>query len=230
MSNVFVDLLPLILAATLTPIYPLIVLLLLQSERGLGRATAFVAGVVVVRLVQGVLFGLVLAPAIKAEIAADLEVIGPTLLTMLGILLLVMGVRKWRNGGDDADEEEPSRWMSAFTGMSTLKAVFAGATQILLSVKQWFITLSAIGLIEEAQPGIAAGVGLYLIFMLATQLLVLLPILAFAVAPQKSADPLRKTYGWLQSHSRVVVVTVSLVFGLFILYRGIIGLLAIRGM
>ena len=105
------------------------------------------------------------------------------------------------------DEEEPSRWMSAFTGMSALKAVFAGAIQILLSVKQWFLTLSAIGLIEEAQPGIAAGVGLYLIFTLATQLLVLLPILAFAVAPQKSADPLRKTHGWLQSHSRVVVVS-----------------------
>ena len=102
MSNVFVDLLPLILAATLTPIYPLIVLLLLQSERGLGKAIAFVAGVVAVRLVQGVLFGLVLAPAINAEIATDLEVIGPTLLTMLGILLVVMGVKKWRNGGNDA--------------------------------------------------------------------------------------------------------------------------------
>lgn len=230
MSNVLVDLIPLILGATLAPIYPIIVLLLLQSERGLGKAIAFVAGAVAARLLQGVIFGFALAPAVEAETAAGLALIGPTLLTLVGVLLLVMGVKKWRKGGDEEDGEDPPKWMSSLTGMSPLKAAGAGALLILLAVKQWVFTLSAISVIEEAQPGMAAGIGLYLLFTLATQLLVLPPILAFMVAPQKSAAPLRAAQGWLQRHNRVIVVAVSLVFGVFFLYRGIAGLLAVRGM
>ncbi len=230
MSNVLVDLIPLILGATLVPIYPIIVLLLLQSERGMGKSVAFVAGALVVRLLQGVLFGLVFAPAVDAESSAGLVLIGPTLLTLVGILLLVMGVKKWRKSGDDEDGEEPPKWMSTFTEMSVIKAAGSGALLMLLSVKQWVFTLSAISVIEEAQPGITAGAGLYLLYTLATQILVLPPMLAFAVAPQKSAAPLQAAQGWLQRHNRVIVMVVSFAFGIYFLYRGIAGLLAVRGM
>ncbi|MBE2239511.1 MAG: GAP family protein [Caldilineaceae bacterium] len=230
MSNMFVDLIPLILSATLAPIYPIIVLLLLQSERGLGKTIAFVTGAVTMRLLQGVIFGLVFAPAVDAESAAGLALIGPTLLTLLGVLLLVMGVKKWRKGGSDEDGNTPPAWMSALSDMTVLKAAGSGALLILLSVKQWVFTLAAIGVIEEARPGLAAGVGLYLLFTLGTQILVLPPILAFAIAPARSAGPLRAAQGWLQRHNRVIVATASLVFGLFFLYRGITGLLAFRTM
>ena len=230
MPAVIVDLIPLILGATLAPIYPIIVLLLLQSERGLGKAIAFVAGAVAARLLQGVIFGLVFTPAVDAESAAGLALIGPTLLALLGVLLLVMGVKKWRKSSDDEDGDEPPAWMGTLTEMSVIKAAGTGALLILLAVKQWVFTLSAIAVIEEAQPGMAAGVGLYLLFVLATQLLVIPPIVAFSVAPGKSAVPLRRAQGWLQRHNRVIVVTVSFVFGALFLYQGVAGLLALRGM
>ena len=72
MDILLVDLLPLIIGATLAPIYPIVVLLLLQSERGLVNASAFVTGAVTMRLLQGVIFGLVLAPAVEAESEAGL--------------------------------------------------------------------------------------------------------------------------------------------------------------
>lgn len=229
MSNVLVDLIPLVLAATLAPIYPIIVLLLLQSERGLSKAIVFVIGAVAARLLQGIFFGLILAPAVDAETAAGLALIGPTLLTLVGVLLIVMGVKKWRKGSDDEDGEEAPAWMGTLTEMSTLKAGGAGALLILLAVKQWVITLSAISVIEEAQPGIAAGAGLYLLFTLATQILVFPPMLAFAIAPQRAAAPLRAAQGWLQRHNRVIVVSVSFVFGAVFLVQGITGLLAYAG-
>ena len=108
MTDVFVDLIPLIVAATLAPIFPIIVLLLLQSERGLGKAIAFVIGAVTVRLAQGVIFGLVFRSAVEAESAAGLQLIAPTLLTILGILLLVAGVKKVRKE-DDGEDGEPKQ-------------------------------------------------------------------------------------------------------------------------
>jgi uncharacterized membrane protein YidH (DUF202 family) len=228
MLDVFIDLLPLILGAILAPIYPIIVLLLLQSERGLRKSIAFVAGAVAVRLVQGLIFGLAFAPAVDAESAAGIQLIGPTLLTIVGILLLTMGVKKWRKGNDDEDGDEPPAWMSRLTDISAFKAAGSGALLILLAVKQWVFTLSAISIIEEAQPGTMAGIGLYLLFTLATQILVLPPIIAFAIAPQQSAAPLHAARNWLQRHNRVIVIVVSLVFGAFFLYNGLTGLLAFR--
>lgn len=225
MATLFVDLIPLILGATLAPIYPIIVLLLLQSERGLGKAIAFVIGAVVVRLAQGVIFGVVFGPAVEAETAAGLQVIGPTLLTVVGILLLVAGVKKWRKE-EDGEESEPG-WMSKLADLTVLKAAGGGILLILIGVKQWVFTLSAIAVIEEAQPGLTVGVVAYLLFVAATQMLAMLPIVAFAVAPQKSAKPLAATQGWLQRHNRVIVIAVSLIFGVWFLFDGVSSLLAV---
>lgn len=224
MGEVFIELIPLILGATLAPIYPIIVLLLLQSERGLGKAIAFVTGAVVVRLAQGMVFGLVFGPAVEAESAAGLQLIAPTLLTVVGILLLVAGVKKWRKE-EDSEDNQPA-WMSKLTNLTVLKAAGGGMLLILIGVKQWVFTLSAITVIEEAQPELNAGIALYLIFVAATQMLAFPPILAFAVSPQKSAKPLAAAQGWLQRHNRVIVIAVSLIFGTWFLFDGVTSLMA----
>lgn len=73
--------------------------------------------------------------------------------------------------------------------------------------------------------GGSAGVSLYLFYILATQILVLPPILAYAIAPQRAAKPLQATQGWLERNNRVIVITVSFIFGLWFSYKGITGLL-----
>lgn len=88
--------------------------------------------------------------------------------------------------------------MAALGSLSALKAVGAGAVYVLVSVKQWVFTLSAIGVIGETELVGAAGAGMYLLFVLATQILVLPPI----------------------------VVVVSLVFGIWFLFKGISGLVS----
>ena len=225
MADVFVDLIPLILAATLAPVFPIIVLLLLQSERGLGKAIAFVVAAVTVRLVQGAIFGLVFRSAVEAESAAGLLLIAPTLLTVVGILLLVAGVKKLRKE-DDGEDSEP-KWMSRLSDLTVLKAAGGGALLMLVAVKQWVFTLSALAVIEEAQPGLTAGVALYLLFVVATQMLVLPPIIVFAVAPEKSAKPLTAAHGWLQRHNRVIMIVVSFVFGAWFLFKGVSSLLVL---
>jgi hypothetical protein len=80
--------------------------------------------------------------------------------------------------------------------------------------------------IEEAQLEPTAGVALYLLFVVATQALALPPIVAFAVAPGKSARPLAAARSWLQRHNRVIVIAVSLLFGVWFLFKGVTSLLA----
>ena len=219
-GDVTAELIPLIVGATVVPFYPIAVLLMLQGPGGLVNAIAFVAGNIAVRLAQGVLFGLVLGVAMAAS-SEDGQRLGvSTLLLTVGVLLSITAIKKWRKEEDP--DAPPPQWMSAIGGLSAVKAVGAGALLVTIAVKQWVFTLSAIG---EAELGEAASTGLYLIYALATQTLVVLPIVAYAVAPHRAAGPLEAAETWLERHNRVIVTTVSLVFGVWFLYKGITGLI-----
>ncbi len=223
MNTVLVELLPLMLGAALVPLYPILVLLLLLGEGGLRKASAFVAGMLAMRLVQGVLFGWVFGAAAEAYPDDGPQIIASTLFLVLGLLLLAAAVRKWRKQPDPDDP--PPQWMAALAGMPPLKAFGAGAGVITIDVKQLVFTLAALDVIAAAGLGGAASAGLYLFFALATQTLVLLPILAFAVAPQQAAKPLRAVQGWLERNNRPIMIGVSLVFGLWFFYKGVTGLI-----
>jgi Sap, sulfolipid-1-addressing protein len=209
--------------ATAVPFYPIVVLVLLQGQGGLSKALAFVAGNIVMRLAQGVLFGLVLGTAMGAA-SEDGQRLGvSTLLLIIGILLLITAVKKWQKAEDP--DEPPPQWMTAIGDLSAVKAVGAGALFVTIAVKQWVFTLSAIGVISEAGVGEAANIGLYLFYVLATQTLVLTPTLVYAVAPQQAARPLEAAQTWLERRNRVIVITVSLTFGVWFLYKGVSGLI-----
>jgi hypothetical protein len=218
-GDVIAGLLPLIVGATAAPFYPVAVLLMLQGRGGTAKALAFVGGNVAVRLAQGAVFGLVLGAAVAASSEDGHRLVVSALLLVVGILLLITAVKKWRKEDPDAP---PPRWMAAIGGLSAVGAVGAGALLATVAVKQWVFTLSAIG---EAEPGEAASTVLYLIYALATQTLVLLPILAYAVAPQRAAGPLKSAETWLERHNRAIVIAVSLIFGAWFSYKGATGLI-----
>ncbi|MFN8482903.1 MAG: GAP family protein [Anaerolineae bacterium] len=224
MGDSIVSLLPVMIGATLVPLYPIIVLLLLQSDGGLLKATAFVAGAVLARLVQGVLFGFVFGRAAEAYPVDGPDVIASTLLLVVSILLLVTAFRKWRKEADPDDP--PPKWMTTITGLSTAQAFGAGALFVTIAFKQWVFTLTAIDLIAAAGLGREASVGVYLFYTLVTQTLALIPLLAMAVAPRQAAKPVQAAQVWLERYNRPIVITVSLVFGLWFLYKGITGLIA----
>lgn len=78
------------------------------------------------------------------------------------------------------------------------------------------------------RPSIIAcvsGLTYSLLYVLATQTLVLTPILVCAVAPQQAARPLKAAQTWLERRNRVIVISVSLVFGGWFLYKGVSGLI-----
>jgi hypothetical protein len=221
LGNIIVDLLPVAVSATVVPFYIVAVLVLLQSDGGVVKTLGFVAGGVAVRLVQGLIFGLVFGAAMQSSSEGGQRLVISTLLLVLGILLLITAFMKWQKA---EDPDAPPRWMTTISGLSAPKAVGAGAIFATIAVKQWVFTLSAIGIISEAELGKAAGSGLYLFYVAATQTLVVAPILASAVAPQQALGLLEAAQTWLERHDREVAVTVSLIFGALFLYKSVTGL------
>ncbi len=219
--DLWLELLPVLIGAAAVPVYPILVLLLLQSKGGLGKAVAFVSGSVGMRLGQGLFFGFVLSTA--ASNPERSGTIVSVLLLLLGIFLLTTAVRKWRKV-DDPDAPPPA-WMSSISSLTPLKAFGMGALFVTIAIKQWVFTLSALGIISDAYLSTSTSVTTYLLYVVATQITALVPILFFAIAPTQAAQPLNNALRWLEKHNNTIMIVVSLIFGLWFTYKGLTGLL-----
>lgn len=225
MASVVAQLVPMILGAMLAPIWLIIVLLLLASPKGLGKAVGFLLGITLVRLLQGALFGLVFgaSPDAAGESDGSSPVVS-TLLLVVGILMLVTSYRKWRK--EDDPDDPPPKWMQSIDRTTPLRAIGLGAALTGIAVKLWVFTLSAIGVIRAAGLEFGQSVGAYLIYVLLAQLLLIAPIALSAVAPQAAGSTLRRASDWLARYNRPITIVVTLIFGTYFTWSAIAGLLA----
>jgi len=223
MGAVIVYLLPLIVGAAVLPASIIIALFLLRGEGGVLKALAFAAGAMAVRLVQGVLFGYVFGTAADTYGESGSNLITSTLLLVVGIVMLITALMKWRKEEDP--DAPPPKWMAILGGLSAIQAFGMGTVLMVLSIKQWVFTLSAIAVIEQGELSRAGSVMTYLFFVLAAQSLVLALILVSAVAPTQAARMLDAIQGWLERNNRAIVIAASSIFGVLFLWKGIAGLI-----
>lgn len=225
MTSVFGQLLPLILGAALAPLWVIIVLLMLANPGGLVKATAFVLGMTLTRLAQGVIFGAVLgaSSAAKADDGGKSAVVS-TLLLVIGILLLVAAYHKWRKEEDPDDP--PPKWIQSIDQMTPLKALGLGALMVAVGPKLWVFTLSALGVISAAELELGGGIAAYLTYIVLAQILLILAILVSAIAPRRSRTILQRATAWLKDYNRPISIAASLIFGLYFTWDGLQGLLA----
>jgi hypothetical protein len=222
MTSLFGELLPMILGNILAPIWLIIVLLLLASSGGVVKASAFVLGMTLTRVGQGLLFGAVLAAS--AESSADGGApVTAVLKLMLGILLLIAAFKKWQKEADP--DEPPPQWMQSLDQTTALKAFGMGALGIAVGPKLWAFTLSALAIINEANLERADAIIAYAAYIVLAQILLILAILVSVVAPQSSRAILQRAIAWLTTYNRPITMTVALVFGLLFTWDGVNGLL-----
>ena len=221
MGDIFIYLIPFIIGSALVPLQVMITILLLGNpNNGLIKAICLVAGMTTVRLLQGVIFGMLVS---RAETSGKSLVVS-TLLMVLGILLLITAYKQWRH--EDDPDGPPPKWMVMLDKLTPLKAFGMGAGLVLISGKFWVFTLSAIGVIEEAQLGQPSSTITFLLFVLLAQSLLLLAILIRVIVPKQSKAILETSSAWLTRYNRPIVLVVSLVFGLLFLFQGASGLLS----
>lgn len=222
MDTIITSLLPFIIGAALVPVQIIIVILLLTGERrGRLKAIAFVLGMTLMRVAQGVLFGLVLTGGSgdPADAGAGSGWVKATLMTLLGILLLTTAYKKWANEPDP--DAPPPRWLTMIDGLTPLTALLFGAGFILIAAKLWVFTLGAISVIGEAQLGQPDSTIAFLWYILLAQSLLIIPILIRLLLPRQAGRWLGAFGDWLEKYNNQIVMVVSLVFGLLFLYQGV---------
>jgi hypothetical protein len=226
MGSVIVSLLPIIIASAVMPAPIILTVMLLKSpQQGLLKASAFVVGMTSLRLLQGLIFGLILTDSTAAAVdeGSGKSALVSTLLMLLGILFLIAAYKKWIK--EDDPDAPPPKWIAMIDSITPLHAFGIGFGLLLIGAKFWVFTLSAISVIGDAHLGQPASSVAYLIFVLLAVSLLLLLILIRLVLPERSKVLLDSTSIWLARYNRPILIGVSLLFGLVFLVQGVSGLL-----
>jgi hypothetical protein len=222
MVNLWTSLIPLIIGGALVPIQIIITVLLLRSAAGRITAVAWVAGMTTVRLVQGVLFGLVLGASGDSGTSSS----GPG--TAVSLLLLVLAIVFYLSAAKQLlrhpdEDAPPPKWMSMIDGIRPGRAYLLGVGLLAIGAKFWVFTLGAIAAIADAGLGAAVSIVTFLVFVALTESIHLL-ILGVAYAlPARSATLLDRITGLLETNNRTIMIVLGLVFGTWFLLKALQG-------
>jgi hypothetical protein len=221
MSDLWRNLVPLVLGSAIVPAPLLVTILLLRSSAL--TAGAWLAGMTVVRLVQGAVFGLVFSSSSTSatETAAGRDALVAAVLLVLSVALFVTAARALL--GENDPDEPPPRWMATIDSVGTGRAFVLGAALVAISGKLWVFTLGAIAAIEEADVGPHRAVTSYLAFVVLVIAPQLVALALALVAPGRAKRGLERIAGWLRHNNRMLVVAISLVFGTWFLVKALQG-------
>ena len=224
MSETLLEILPYILGSAIAPFEIIIILFLLKNQhKGLGKAVLFLLGVTTTRILQGIIFGLVLNPGASADNANGKSPVLSMLLLVLGILLLNKAFKIIKKEPDP--EDDPPKWMATIDSVTATKAYTLGMQIPLINTKMWVFTLGAISTISYAQLALPISIYTYLIFIVLVQTLLILPILFRILLPKRSITFLQASSTWLVKNNRTILIVDLLVFGIYFFYQGFSGFL-----
>ena len=225
MTSVWSALLPVAAVSALVPVQVAVTILLLRSTAGRVAAAAWVAGMTSIRLLQGLVFGLVLSSSASAS--GETDTAGPAL--VVSVVLLVLAVLSYAAAAGawikDVDPDAPPpKWLGMAATVGPVKAFGAGAGLLLVSAKFWVLTLGAIASIGAAEVSHTSAIADFLVFVVLAESVHLTILTAAFVAPARSADTLDAVARWLERNNRQLVIGLGLGFGTWFAVKALTGL------
>ena len=223
MSSLWGSLIPLIIGGALVPIQIIVTIMLLRSTAGKATTVAWVAGMTTVRLVQGLVFGLILGSASAAgSSAAGPGAIVSGLLLVVAIVFLVGAARAILDEPDD--DAPPPKWMAMIERATPSTAYLLGVGLLVIGAKFWVFTLGAIAAIGAAGLDQTAAIFTYLVFVVLSESIVLAIVGVAYVVPHRAEAMIDRLSGLLARYNRVIVIVLGLVFGTWFMIKALNGL------
>ena len=217
MLELWGNLAPLIIVSAALPLQTILTLQLVRSSTR--AAFAWVAGMTTVRLLQGILFGIVFAASEERAGPDSPRFVLAGLLLILALLLYVKALRKLL-GAEDEDAPPP-QWLTKAGSMSPLAAFAAGAGFMTVSVKFLVFTLGAISAIAEAAVDARLSVLTFIIFVVLAEIGPLTILALAAIPSSQSAATLDAFSDWLRRNNRLITIVIGVVFGTWFLLKAL---------
>ncbi len=221
MNDMWINLLPVLLAMMISPARTLAVLLLLHTPRSTVTALSYVLGMVSAMMVQGAALGaaMSLIGLTGSDRSADLSIFVGALFLVGGVILLA-GAFKFATAPAGGGGSLASA-LEKLEHLGPSGAFKIGFGWIFASPKQWVFVLTAVAVIFTADLRPIGSLANYLVFTLLVQLAYLVIIGLFAVARDRVSPALDAVFEWIKGHLRASAIGLFAGFGLIFLVKGL---------
>jgi len=220
------SILPLAVAKMVAPTIVPLPIALLTGRHGRAKSSVFTLGWFLGPIVMGDLVLLLVAAfAVPGEAAST---IANALMLGLGLLCLLMTFQAWRLSASllpIGRTSDPAAWSENINRFSISQSFFSGALLSGSGFKGTALLLSTLAVIAEANLDLVQAQLALLIFAAIGSLLIGTPV-AIAVYFGERADAvLDALRAWLDQHGQAVVLGTLLVLGVWLIGKGLDGLL-----
>ena len=211
--------LPFAIGVAASAVAVIALVLILQGSRALPSGLSFTLGWVLgvgVVCAVGVAFGL----AVSDDPARWTQ----WLRTLLGVLLLVAAVRKWRQRVPSGQEPTPPKWMSGLQDSAPGKAAVLGFLLGGINPKNLMLTLGAAATLGASGLSSSELWITGIAYVVVASVTVLVPMGIYVLMRSKADELLANLGEWMKSNSDAITIVVLVIFGVKLLLGGLAGL------
>lgn len=220
MIDLLSTLLPLCLAATLSPVL-LTEQLLILGKSGARSGLAYLAGLVVVLAAAtavALLVGTTLQLPARPHLSAQTDIALGAALIVLGIAARLLGLRRRREGAGHAARKKTK------SSDSPLAAFTLAVGSMATDVTTLALVLVAAKDIAASRAGLLTLVVAVLMLLAFGSLPAWLPLLVAALSPRRGLAALQGLSAFVTKHGRTVVLILVVAVGVYLVVRGIVRL------
>jgi threonine/homoserine/homoserine lactone efflux protein len=220
MGDAIGQVLPFAVVVALSPIPIIGVVLMLGTPRARSNGPAFILGWLIGLSLAGTIVLLVASGANASESGEPATWVG-VLKLVLGALLLLLGVKQWRNRPrGDADAALPG-WMRTVDQFTPGRAVAMGVALSAINPKNLVLTIGAAAAIAESGIGTGDQAVALAVFVLVGTLGPGLPVAIYFLMGERAARTLDDLKEWMGHHNTAIMAVICLVIGAKLIGDGI---------
>jgi hypothetical protein len=222
MGSAIGDILPLALGVAVSPIPIIAVILMLLSPRARTNGPAFLIGWVVGLAVVGIVVTALSGNAGLGSGGGG-SAVGSLIKILLGLLLVGLAVRDFRNRPRTGEQPPLPAWMRAIDSVTTVKAL--GIAVLLSAINPKNLSLTVAAAVTIAQGGLStAGAAFVLVlFVVFASLSIAVPVALYTLGGASAQGALNGLRKWLNANNATVTAVLLLVIGVVLFGKGLGG-------
>jgi Na+/melibiose symporter-like transporter len=223
MSTAIGELLPLAVAIAISVSTIITTVLMLLSPKAKSRTVGLLVGCVVGVAGAVALFAL-LPGLLPTQDSGGSSLAGAVIKMVIGVLLVVLALRQWRERPAEGDHVELPRWMAGLDSMMPGKALVLGLLLSAVVPKNLLIALAAGVIVGEAGLSLGQASVVIVGFTAIATSTVAVPVIANFVAPSQTRGPFETLREWLVQNNVTIMVLVVFVIGVVMIGNGVASL------
>lgn len=130
---------------------------------------------------------------------------------VLGVLLLLVGIKAWRSRPATGEEAKTPGWMTKIDGMNGVAALGMGFLLSALNPKNLLLTIGGAATISSSDLTTSQEYVALAVFVAIASLTILIPVVAYLIMGERGENAMLSTKDWLIQNNQTVMAILLLV-------------------